>query len=143
MQIFLALLLVIGCFGNVCAAAALASPCTDIDRSLTEERKAVLSPIIAKQVAQQLNNVKSVKVLQSFHYQDWYIILVDTHVSDDGYLFYKGDPTKSTYLRILAGAYMESEEESILKIILGGNTKGIPKALARCISWHVTKEHVR
>jgi hypothetical protein len=122
------------------STTALASPCTDIDRTLTDERKLVLAPVIAKQVAQELNDVKSVEVLQSFHYQDWHVFLVDSHVSDEGYLFYKSDPTKGSYLRVLAGTYMEDEEGATLKTILGGETKGIPNALARCMAWHLTKE---
>ncbi|MES1982623.1 MAG: hypothetical protein V4443_09110 [Pseudomonadota bacterium] len=121
------------------STTALASPCTGIDRTLTEERKAILLPIITKQVAQQLHNVESVEVLQSFHYRDWYIINVNTHVSDEGYLFYKGDPSKNNYLTILAGAYTKDDERFVLKSIQDGKAKGIPKALARCIAWHVTK----
>jgi hypothetical protein len=79
----------------IISTTAMASPCTGIDRTLAEERKAVLAPIIANQVAQQLQNVKSVEVLQSFHYRDWYIINVNTHASDEGFLVYKGDPTKN------------------------------------------------
>jgi hypothetical protein len=124
----------------IISTTALASPCTDIDRTLTEERKAVLAPIIANQVAQQLQNVESVEVLQSFHYRDWYIINVNTHVSDEGFLIYKGDPTKNNYLTILAGAYTRDDERFILKSIQRGKTKGIPKALARCIAWHLTKD---
>jgi hypothetical protein len=123
----------------IISSAALASPCTGIDRTLTEERKAALAPIISRQVAQQLHDVESVEVIQSFYYRDWYIIEVNTHVSDEGFLIYKGDPSKGNYLKILAGAYTKEDERVILKSIQVGKTKGIPKVLARCIAWHLTK----
>ena len=72
---------------------AQASPCDSIDRTLTDARKAELSPVIAKQI-----KVKSVDVLQSYREQDWHIIYTKTPVSENAFIFFKADPLKSQYL---------------------------------------------
>jgi hypothetical protein len=122
------------------SAPALATPCSGIDRTLTEDRKVSLSPIITQQVSRGFNDVESVGVLQSFHYQDWYVIYVDTHASDDAFLFYKGDPAHNDYLSLLSGTFLKQDEGKVLKSLQRGKAKEIPKPLARCIAWHVTNE---
>ena len=75
------------------------SPCDTVSRDLPSERKAVLAPEIAKQL-----NVKSVDVLQSFKLGSWQIIYVNTHESDEPFLFYSGDPLKTRYVTMWSGA---------------------------------------
>jgi hypothetical protein len=113
---------------------AWATPCSGVDRTLTEKRKSELSPVIAKQL-----NIESAEILQSYQYRGWYIIYVGTHVSDEAFLFYKGDPTKSQYLTTWGGAAATNEEPEIKQWTLK-NAKGIPSKLAGCFAWHVTKE---
>jgi hypothetical protein len=55
-----------------------ASPCTGIDRTLTDAQKHAWAPVIAKQL-----HVANVDVLQVFREGDWRVIYVDTHVSDN------------------------------------------------------------
>lgn len=111
-----------------------AVPCTGVDRQLTEERKAELAPVIAKQL-----NIESAEILQSYRYHDWYIIYVNTHVSDEAFLFYKGDPTKSRYLTTWGGGATRNEGPEITRWV-HANASGVPGKLAACFAWHVTRD---
>lgn len=114
--------------------SAWASPCTGVDRQLTEERKVELAPVIAKQL-----NIESAEILQSYRYRGWYIIYVNTHVSDEAFLFFKGDPIKSRYLTTWGGGATKYEGSEITRWVRA-KAKGIPKKLAACFSWHVTRD---
>ncbi|MHB8717046.1 MAG: hypothetical protein ACYC9H_13695 [Sulfuricaulis sp.] len=111
-----------------------ASPCDGVDRSLTEARKTSLAQAMAMQL-----NIESAEILQSFRYRSWYIIYVNTHVSDNSFLFFGGDPTKSRYLTVWSGAATVHEEPEIKQWVIN-NAKGIPLKLAGCFAWHVTKD---
>jgi hypothetical protein len=126
----------------VFSSLTFASPCDRVDRNLSEERKNFLAPIVTAQVARELPAVQSVEVLQSFRLGHWHIIKVETHVSDEGYLFYKDDPAKTKYLTVWGGSVPATDDEYrfIVKSLSEGKTRGIPKALARCFAWHMTKE---
>lgn len=110
------------------------TPCEDVDRSLSNSSKAALSPIIASQL-----HAKKVDVLQSFKFAGWSIIYVDTHDSDEAFLFYSSDPLRSQYLTVWSGAAAWNEEQSIKAWALK-NAPGIPPKLAACFAWHVTKD---
>lgn len=109
------------------------TPCDGIDRSLTAEQRSTWAPELAKQEA-----VPSVTVLQSFRLDDWRIIYVDTHQSDETFLFYGHDPLKSHFITEWSGAAMIDEEEEMKSWTLK-NAPGIPLKLASCFAWHVTK----
>ena len=111
-----------------------ASPCDGVDRGLTNERKAALAPVIAKQL-----NVKRVDVLQSFRQGEWSIIYVDNHEWDNGFLFYSSDPLKNHYVTVWGGIALPQEEREIRKWTIK-NAHGIPPRLAGCFAWHVTNE---
>jgi hypothetical protein len=111
-----------------------ATPCTGIDRTLTDVQKHAWAPVIAKQL-----HVANVDVLQVFRDGEWRLIYVDTHVSDNGYLFYRNDPLHGTYVNTWAGAATEDEEASIGQWVQQ-NVSGIPAPLAKCFAWHVTKD---
>lgn len=115
------------------SSVACAAPCDGVTRSLSKERAAALAPVIAKQL-----HVSSVDVLQSFRVDNWSIIYVDTHESDEVFLFYGGDPLTSQYLTLWSGAAAQNEEEQIKDWVIK-NVPGIPKQLASCFAWHVTK----
>lgn len=108
-------------------------PCDGVDRSLTTERKSALSTAIAKQL-----NVSSVDVLQSFAEFGWNIIYVDTHNSDEQFLFFSGDPLSSDSVTGWGGVAMKDEEQEIKAWTLE-NAPGIPPHLASCFAWHVTQ----
>jgi len=121
------------CLLGAAAPAWGGSPCDAVSRDLPSERKAVLAPEIAKQL-----NVTSVDVLQSFTLGSWQIIYVNTHESDEPFLFYSGDPLKTRYVTMWSGAAGMDEEQEIRAWTLK-NAPGIPRRLASCFAWHVTK----
>ncbi len=93
-----------------------------------------MAPAIAKQL-----HVKSVDVLQSFQEGIWSIFFVDSHESDNAYVFYAHDPLKSRYITLWGGV-ATSDEEKAIKAWTLKNAPGIPQRLATCFAWHVTKE---
>jgi hypothetical protein len=111
-----------------------ASPCDTVERSLTDKSKAALSPEIAKQLRAQ-----RVDVLQSFRFEGWTIIYVDSHEADEAFLFYSHDPLHSRYITMWSGAAAINEEQSIRAWTLK-NARGIPPKLASCFAWHVTND---
>jgi len=108
--------------------------CKGVNRGLSAERKAALSPEIARQLG-----VKHVDLLKSFQFGDWNIYYVDTYQTDEAYVFYKRDPLQSHYVTLWSGAAREEEEGAIESWTIK-NAPGIPGPLASCFAWHVTKE---
>lgn len=109
------------------------SPCQFVDRSAPDSTKQALAPAIAKQL-----KLEKVVVQEIFKLKGWSIIHVGTFVSDDMFLFYKGDPAKQPYIAEWGGAAATHETEEIKAWVLE-NAKGIPENLAYCFAWHVTK----
>ncbi len=115
------------------ASVASASPCDGVDHHLSDETKTALAPALAKQL-----NVSVVDVLQSYRLGRWSIIYVDTHEADEAFLFFADDPLASHYVTLWSGAALRTEEKRIKRWVLK-NAPGIPKRLASCFAWHVTK----
>ena len=111
-----------------------ATPCYGVDRGITNERKAALGPGIARQL-----NVMHVDVLESWQFGGWSIIYVDTHESDDAFLFYSHDALTSPYLTLWGGVATPDEEREVKDWTLK-NAPGIPPRLADCFAWHVTHD---
>lgn len=109
-----------------------ASPCDGVDRGLTGKSRAEWAPVIARQF-----HAQKVDVRQSFRFEDWSIIYVDTHESDNAFLFYSHGPLRSHYVTAWGGAAMKNEEQSI-KAWTVKNAPGIPPKLAGCFAWYVT-----
>lgn len=126
-QVFLFL-----CLLAAASSAWAATPCDGVDRTLTNESKATLASAIAGQL-----RYKRVDVLQSFRDGNWQILYVDTHESDNGFLFYSHDPRRSRYITIWGGVALDDEESAIRRWALK-NAPGIPPRLAKCFAWHVT-----
>ena len=116
------------------SACASEPPCASVSRSLSAVQKQALSSVIAKQL-----EMPSVDVLQSFKLGEWSIIYVDTHHSDEVFLFYTHDPLISLYVTMWSGGAARDEEESIRSWTVQ-NAPGIPAQLASCFAWHVTKD---
>jgi hypothetical protein len=110
-----------------------ATPCSTVDRALTAAQKHAWSPAIARQL-----RVPNIDVLQVFHQDHWRIIYVDTHRSDNGFLFYRDDPLHSRYITLWAGVAQSDEEASIEQWTVT-NVPGIPSDLAQCFAWYVTQ----
>jgi len=89
----------IAAFVVVTFGAWAASPCSGVDHSLTTKRSVALAPEIAKQL-----HVPIVDVLQSFRFGGWSIIYVNTHQSDEVFLFYAHDPLRDHYVTLWSGA---------------------------------------
>jgi hypothetical protein len=126
------------------ASGALAdspSPCSGVDRTLTEKDKSNLKQPIAHQLKKDVKDVASAEILQLFRLGKWQIIYVETHASDGTYLFYDANPKTQPYLTLWSGAAMINEENDIFKWTTE-HAKGIPEKLAHCFSYHVTKEHL-
>ena len=113
------------------------SPCDRVDRGLSNERKIALAPAIAQQL-----QVSSVNVLQSFKMGKWSIIYVETDEADEAFLFYSGDPIASHYITLWSGGASRTEEQKIKDWVIK-SVPGIPKRLAGCFAWHVTKNRDR
>lgn len=122
------------------SGVCFASPCDGVDRSLTDRQRTAWTPAIKKQLATTLlPDVARVDVLQSFRYNRWRIVYVDSHASDEIFLFYSGDPLTSRYVTWWAGAAQISEERETRDAILK-NAPSIPLKLANCFAWHVTND---
>ena len=110
------------------------SPCDNVDRSLTDASRAAFAPVIAKQI-----HAQRVDVLQSYRFDGWTILYVNTYDSDETFLVYPHDPLRSRYVTMWSGAAAWNEEQSIKKWTLK-NAPGIPPKLASCFAWHVTSD---
>jgi hypothetical protein len=115
----------------MCSAA---TPCDGIDRTLTDERRALLARALAKQL-----NTSRVDVLQSFRSGEWQIVYVDTHDSDESFLFFHADPLVSRYVTRWGGAAARFEEQAVREWTIK-NAPRIPRKLASCFAWHVTQD---
>jgi hypothetical protein len=111
-----------------------ASPCAGVNRNLAGQRKAALAPEIAKQL-----HDKSIEVLKSFQLGSWSIYYIASHENDNAYVFYADDPSRSRYITLWGGIATSDEEPEIKAWILK-HAPGIPRKLASCFAWHVTKE---
>ena len=121
---------------SACLSAAEASPCEGVDRA-----GAAREPGLARSIARQLN-VPKVDLLQSFRDGRWRILYVDTHVADEAFLFFAGDPATARYVTMWSGGAAPNEERSI-ESWAKANAPGIPERLAACFAWHVTQDRDR
>jgi len=128
---------------SICAAVTLsavgmcaeASPCSGIDRALSNERKAVLEPIIAKQL-----HDPSAKILKNMNADGWSVIYVLPPNSEPAFLFFRGAPESGRYKTLWDGAATIDEEQAIRQWATD-NVPGIPPRLAACFAWFVTPPH--
>jgi hypothetical protein len=123
----------------VCAAAlsfgvvaGAKTPCDGIKQQISVERQKSLKPSVAKQL-----NASSVDLLAVFASGGWSVLYVDTHQSDEVFLFYSADPANTPFLNMWSGAAMRNEAPVIEEWALK-NVPGIPKALAGCFAWYAT-----
>jgi hypothetical protein len=115
------------------APNTIASPCTSLDRGISDARKAEIAAPIAAQL-----KTDRVDILGYTRLKGWSIIHVEPTNADDAFLFFKSDPGKSHYVTLWAGAATIFEEQAIKQWVLK-NAHGIPEKLAACIAWGVTQ----
>jgi hypothetical protein len=108
--------------------------CSGVDRTLPKQRAKALGPVIAKQL-----DAKQAEISQSFRFDGWSILYVSTGEADDAFVFYSGDPMRNKYVTLWGGVALENEEGEIRAWTVK-NAPGIPRTLANCFAWHVTKE---
>ena len=118
-------------------AAQTHSACVGINREITSQSKAILTPVIAQQL-----HVRTVEILESFKIDRWSIYYVNPIQADSVYVFYAGNPINEHYVT-LWGGYAFSDEKDKIKSWVIKNAPGIPIQLARCFAWRVTKSHFR
>ena len=119
---------------TVTPSVSAESACSGVDRTLAKERARALGPVIAKQL-----EAKRAEISQSLRFDGWSILYVSTGEADDAFVFYSGDPMRNKYVTLWGGVALENEEKEIRTWTLK-NAPGIPRTLANCFAWHVTKE---
>jgi|GEM_PF-7117089 len=82
--------IVCGLIAAIICAAANATPCGGVNRTLGDADRQSFSSEIPRQLKPQLPDIASVRILKYFSYKDWKIINVDTQVSDEVFLIYHG-----------------------------------------------------
>jgi TctA family transporter len=107
-------------------------PCDRIKQQLSIDRQKFLQTSVAKQL-----NASTVELLAAFASGGWSVLYVDTHQSDEVFLFYSTDPANTSFLNMWSGAAMRNEAPAIEAWTLK-NAPGIPKALAGCFAWYAT-----
>lgn len=130
----------------LCLNPAFGSPCSGVDRELTNSMKAAFAPDIEKHLNKQqgplVNQtiyIKPEDILQVFRIGKWHVIYVNNHVSDEPFLFYNSTPQKSAaYLFAWSGAARMDEGPEIEKWVKA-QAPSIPRKLAACFAWHVTR----
>lgn len=132
------ILLVLSSIALTLSAATLPlraeNACSGVDRTLPKEPTKALGPVIAKQL-----DAKRAEISQSFRFDGWSILYVSTGEADDAFVFYSGDPMRNKYVTLWGGLALENEEKEIRAWTLK-NAPGIPRTLANCFAWLVTKE---
>ena len=107
-------------------------PCDGIKKQISVERQKSLQTSVAKQL-----NASTVDLLAVFTSGEWSVLYVDTHQSDEVFLFYSADPANTAFLNMWSGAAIRNEAPAIEAWALK-NAPGIPKALAGCFAWYAT-----
>jgi TctA family transporter len=107
-------------------------PCDRIKQQLSIDRQKFLQTSVAKQL-----NASTVELLAAFASGGWSVLYVDTHQSDEVFLFYSTDPANTSFLNMWSGAAMRNEAPAIESWAIK-STPGIPKALAGCFAWYAT-----
>ena len=131
---------------SLAAQASFAHPCDGVDRSLGERQKASFAPVLEKHMRAEFDPdltthivVGRDDVLGLFRAQGWYIVYANNHATDDPYLFYSTDPTKaSRYVGAWAGG-ASADEGAQIQAWVTQEMPGIPKVLAECFAWYVTR----
>jgi hypothetical protein len=121
---------------------AVAAPCAKVDRTLSDSLRTQFAPSIEAHLKTQLAptaQVRAADVLNVFRVGSWHVVQVNTHVTDDPYLFYSKPPSNvSRYVAVWAGGAADSEGAEIAAWVIH-NAPGIPTDLATCFAWYVTR----
>ena len=129
------------------AAIALAMPglaqardlsaCRGVDFSLTPHRRAALTPALLSKLKAEDNRIADIEILNSYRYGGWTILYINSHISDEFFLFFHGDPRRTRYVASFQGAVGVDEGPETKSWTLA-NAPGIPLRLADCFVALVT-----
>ena len=130
--------------------AALAGPCDSIDRALPAARKALFAPAVERHLNRQQGPLIDQKILIApsdilnvFRSGDWHIVHVDNHFTDEPFLFYRRSPEHSeAYSLVWAGAARQDEAPATQAWVEKW-MPGIPRPLASCFAWYVSRGRTR
>jgi hypothetical protein len=89
-------------------AAGANSPCDGIEQQTSVERQMSLQTSVAKQL-----DVSAVGLRARFELSGWSVLYVDTHQSDEVFLFYSADPLSTPFLSMWSGAAMRAEAPAL------------------------------
>ncbi|WP_035060940.1 hypothetical protein [Andreprevotia chitinilytica] len=139
-----------GLIGLLVATTAFGSPCDGVRRDLSPREQAQLAPIIQAHLNRQLAPSLGTEItlgpddiMQRFSVGHWHVIYVSTHLTDEPFLFYRQDPRHSSgYALTWSGAATEDEEAATRAWVLQ-KVPGMPRKLAACFAYHVTKARDR
>lgn len=128
------------------ATGGFANPCTDLAQPISALWRERNAPAIQRHLRSQLApevaprvQVGTADILSLFHVGDWYLVYVETQVTDEPYLFYRGEPiTQRGYRSLWAGSARPDEQAAIHDWVLQ-HTPEIPESLAACFAWYVTQ----
>jgi len=98
----------------------------DLTWKLSIENKTKLEVSISRQL-----NFPLVKILRAYKYEEWSLFYVDTHETDEVFLFYKSNPFLNKYESLWSGVALKTEKEQIRNWTVK-NIPGIPSALVDC-----------
>jgi hypothetical protein len=115
------------------SAALAATPCDGVDRRLSKADAASLS----SHIASEFHDPGS-KAVESFRFVGWHIVYMEFNNSDEAFVFYRGDPLRTSHVTEWGGAAGYNEESEI-RAWTRKNAPGMPTHLAACFAWHVTK----
>lgn len=112
------------------------TPCDGVERDLglTAEQIVTLKANIGPQV-----NATKIDIINVFKMKGWSVIYIDTHNSDETYLFFTGDILTSHYVTEWSGAATIFEGAE-LTTQFKQNAPGIPEHLAQCMAWHIAEQ---
>jgi hypothetical protein len=121
----------------ITGSCAMGSPCDKVAFSLTSTQRTSFSTAVAAQLQSE-----SVKILHSYRLANWYLFYVSTHVADEDFVFYRGDPPNHQYTALWSGTAAGTEQAE-LRNWARMNAPGIPESLAKCFASSAATVHKR
>lgn len=125
-------MMILGCLLPLKAVSGDVS-CAKIHGGVTDAQKTEWGPSINRQLQGRL-----VRITQVFSFSDWVVVYVDARDADPAFLFFHGNPAKTSSVTMWSGAAAPTEQKVIEDWVLK-NAPGIPHELAACFAWHVTR----
>lgn len=119
----------------VSSVAIAHTPCDGINRDLrfSSEQIVSLKANIDRQASAEYIDIKNI-----FSEQGWSVLHIDSHNSDEAWLFFSGDIMTAHYVTLWSGAATIFEGPDLVAQFKK-EAPGIPDHLARCLAWHIAE----